>query len=259
MSTGAVALIDVVDEPWPDGMGDPQSDAPRFGAWSMGFFGPFAFPECLRRSVDHAGWDGADDGVAGHRSFVRLLVTYAVGAMPTDPVLPPDYDALSELIVLMPLWRSLQTVRGARCAFNPNGEVLCGPAAFDAAVAFAKEADIPPVDLWTNVRLFRVDETWMLMDTVGMAQLDRVDMEACFPIGAMEPDAVAAMLRNLTVYAAEGGGEFAAGDTTDGPGGLWHGFPVDDGRVLPPRSVVRWFPGSSPKPPDDLIPSSANP
>lgn len=29
-------LVDTVDQPWPDSMGDPQKDPMIFGAWSMG-------------------------------------------------------------------------------------------------------------------------------------------------------------------------------------------------------------------------------
>src|SRR6266542_4613449 len=36
--------VDVVDKVWPDAMGDPASDPVTFGAWSMGYFGPFAYP-----------------------------------------------------------------------------------------------------------------------------------------------------------------------------------------------------------------------
>src|SRR5262249_45584498 len=39
--------IDVVNERWPDGMGDPKTDVVTFGAWSMGFYGPFAYPGSL--------------------------------------------------------------------------------------------------------------------------------------------------------------------------------------------------------------------
>ena len=46
--------IDVIDKPWPDAMGDPKSDAMLFGAWSMGHFGPHAFPNGLERASQHA-------------------------------------------------------------------------------------------------------------------------------------------------------------------------------------------------------------
>src|SRR5579864_601473 len=33
-------VVDVVDAPWPDGMGDPKKEPELFGAWATGFFGP---------------------------------------------------------------------------------------------------------------------------------------------------------------------------------------------------------------------------
>jgi hypothetical protein len=36
------ASVDVVNQPWPDSMGDPKSNSTTFAAWSMGFFGPNA-------------------------------------------------------------------------------------------------------------------------------------------------------------------------------------------------------------------------
>ena len=35
------ATVDVVNQPWPDWMGDAKSDPMTFGAWMMGFFGPY--------------------------------------------------------------------------------------------------------------------------------------------------------------------------------------------------------------------------
>src|SRR5262245_343350 len=44
------ASVDVINQAWPDAMGDPKSDTQTFAAWSMGFFGPFAFPGGLARA-----------------------------------------------------------------------------------------------------------------------------------------------------------------------------------------------------------------
>lgn len=43
--------VDTVDRPWPDHMGDPKTDPMLFGAWSMGHFGPFTFPNGLSRAA----------------------------------------------------------------------------------------------------------------------------------------------------------------------------------------------------------------
>src|SRR5262245_56197834 len=48
------SAIDVVNQPWPDTMGDPKTDVKTSAAWGMGFFGPFAFPGGLERAGQHA-------------------------------------------------------------------------------------------------------------------------------------------------------------------------------------------------------------
>src|SRR5215468_8372854 len=35
--------VDLVNQNWPDAMGDPKVDPMTFGAWSMGHFGPWAY------------------------------------------------------------------------------------------------------------------------------------------------------------------------------------------------------------------------
>ena len=91
-------LIDVVHRPWPDAMGDPQTDTELFCAWSMGHFGPFAYPHNLDRAAQQAWqWPGAARMPALHDSFVRVRISYVPGAAPDAPVLPPDYKALPEL------------------------------------------------------------------------------------------------------------------------------------------------------------------
>jgi hypothetical protein len=47
--------VDVVNQPWPDLMGDPKSDPLTFGAWTMGHFGPLAFPRGLARAAARLG------------------------------------------------------------------------------------------------------------------------------------------------------------------------------------------------------------
>src|SRR5207249_2241696 len=45
--------VDIVDQVWPDKMGDPKTEPMTFGAWSMGHFGPFAFPGNFERAKQH--------------------------------------------------------------------------------------------------------------------------------------------------------------------------------------------------------------
>src|SRR5579862_3035689 len=72
-------IVDVVNQPWPDGMGDAKTDVMTFGAWSMGQFGPFAFPGGLARARQHAwSWQPGRTVPEGHRGFVRFRTSYVL-------------------------------------------------------------------------------------------------------------------------------------------------------------------------------------
>ena len=250
-------IVSVLDRQWPDGMGDPTVDPELFGAWTMGFFGPSTFPGGLRRAVEQAyAWPRGADVAPAHRCFVRVMTTYAVGTGPTDAVLPPDYDPRAELLWLTPLWRRLLDLPEALCAFAPGGEMLHDADSFDRALRFARQHEIDPVDLWTNVRMWQGPGGWTVMDTVGLPQLDLIDQEACFRPDEMQPGEVAGWLRNVEAYLVETGNEIDDGDTMDGPGGPWRGLHAAEAMFVPSRPTVRWFPLSGTHPPDDLRPTA---
>ena len=117
--------IDVVNQTWPDGMGDPKVDVTTFGAWSMGHFGPWTYPNGLQRAGQHAwSWGQAKDVVQKHSGFVRIRLSYAFGASKELPVLPATYDPLDEMNSIGRLVLAIIEAPGILCYFNPNGEVL---------------------------------------------------------------------------------------------------------------------------------------
>jgi hypothetical protein len=86
-----------------------------------------------------------------------------------------------------------------------------------------------------------------------MNQLDAPDHEACFRSDAYEPAEVGNFLRNASSYVVERGPVIRSGDTMDGPGDVrWQGFIVEQGRMTPPRRVIRWFPQDHRTPPAEL-------
>jgi hypothetical protein len=239
------AAVTRFDAPWPDGMGDPQSDPWLFGAWTFGYFGPFVFPGNLERAAQHAyTWAGAAEAAARHRAFVRINTTYVGGADQDAPCLPEGYDALAELHVVTRAATALLELPGALAYFNPNGEVLLPLDSVRGIVERRAAAGVPPLDLWTNVRMFRFGEIapWMLMDTVGMEQLGVDDLEACFSGEGYEPGNVAGFLSSVSAYLHARGPVIQHGHTADGPGGLrWRAHRAE--ALLPrPRSTLRWFP-----------------
>lgn len=236
------AAIDVVDQRWPDSMGDPKKDSITFGAWSMGHFGPYAFPGGLERAAQHCyAWEKGPAVAHAHRGFIRM--SYAFGAKDSDPIMPADYDALAELIFVTDIVLELFPVAGVLCYFNPNGEVLRDKGEFRAMRKMCKEQKKTPLPLWMNVRYFQANQRFSLMDSVGNAQLDLRDVEAIFPQGDIDPNDIDYYVRNVSQYLL--GHELRDGDEIDGPGDTnltWTIEVPEKAAAEPPRRVVRLYP-----------------
>lgn len=186
---GAVT-IDVVNQPWPDDMGDPKSAPETFGAWSMGFFGPLTYPGAATRAVQHARWNEAASVVRTHRGIARMRMSYVGGLRASAPVLPRDYEALGELSFLNGLVTSLGDVPGVLCYFNPNGEVLRDLASFQSIVGQCAVQKTLPLLLWSHIRLFHLNENFGFMDSVGNGQFDLPDVEVIYPKQRYAPETI---------------------------------------------------------------------
>jgi hypothetical protein len=253
-----LVCVDTVDRPWPDGMGDPKAEPTLFGAWSMGNFGPFAFPQGLERAAQHSWqWPEGKTIPRRHKAFVRIRASYVFGGDGSAKIFPPDYEPLAELEFVKRVAQALLRLPGALCYFNPNGETLRTAKSMEQSIAFGKKAKIPPLDTYTNVRLFNVNDGWLLMDTVGNGQLgapDLPDIECCmhgdknYDLGSIDP-----FLRNTTLYVLRQGEVFQDGDTIDGPGDVrWQAWNRRCGLVNPPRRTIRFFPQDGSEPPEAL-------
>lgn len=247
-------LVDLVDEPWPDGMGDPKEQVDLFGAWSMGFFGPWVFPGNLERAQAMSfTWREARTVSSRHRAFVRIRSSYILGAGKDAPLLSADYDPLPELEFVTEVARTVLGLPGALAYFNPNGEVLRSAAGVEADVAWHAQRHLLPLPLWTNVRLFKLTPEWSVMDTIGMEQLDTTDHEACFRTSEYDPGAVDGFLRGISLYLLQNGPVIEPGNTADGPGGVrWEAHPVETSLAPQPRPVLRWVPQDGSRSPLDM-------
>ena len=215
---GLVA-IDVVNQPWPDSMGDPKTDPTVFAAWSMGFFGPFAFPGGLARAQQQSwAWEGAKTIPHRSRGFIRVKISYVFGDKPDAPVAPKDYDPVAEIAFLSDLCLALLKVKGTLCYFNPNGEVLQDYAGFSNSLAETKQNKLIPLPLWSNVRLFNVNAQFGMMDTVGNDQLEIQDVEVIYDKSEYKPNEIEGYLRNVTLYLLSLNRELQSNETIDGPG-----------------------------------------
>ena len=224
-------------------MGDAKSDPMTFGAWSMGYFGPFAYPGGLTRAIQQPwGWAAARDVAPTHRGFVRIRSSYVGGARPDATVLPKDYEPLAEMMFLSRLTMAGGDAPGVLCYFNPNGEVLSDVAGFRSVFDACVQQNKVPLLLWMNVRLFSVDSAFGLMDTVGNSQLDIKDIEVIYPRARYDPNAIGYYLRNVSHYLLELGREIRTGEAIDGPGEnrlSWIVEAREEGLVAPPRRVLR--------------------
>lgn len=236
--------IDVVDRPWPDSMGDPKNESTIFAAWTMGHFGPLAYPQGLERAWQHAYHHPSSprDVVARHLAFVRVRLSYVFGGGENAPVIPEGVDPVAELARVFSLGRSLLNLDGASLLFVPGADLLFDATQIDERLDDARAAKRLPIDLYSNVRIFRLDglaDGWSMMDTTGLQALDRTDLEVCFD-RATNPDHIARLLRNVSLYVAEKGDVFQEGHTIDGPGGRWVARHIDESLAPAPRPVVRF-------------------
>lgn len=244
--------VDCRDRPWPDHMGDTKNEPVLFGAWSMGHFGPHAYPGNLQRAAQQSWvWEGGKTIPAQHQAFIRVRSSYVFGARDEDKVMPDDYDPLPELTFVTRMARALLKHPAALAYFNPNGEILRDEAGLARALDDQRPEAPPPLDIWSNIRLFNPGNGWLLMDTVGNGQLDRPDCEACFPKGGFEPGEVDHFLRNVSLYLIRKGEVINDGDTIDGPGGApWRARHVKEALTSPPRLTLRFSPADAQLPPD---------
>lgn len=248
-------LLSVVENRWPDEMGDPQEQPDVFVAWSLGQFGPLAYPGCLERATEQAwAWEDSRAATDQHTCFIRILSSYVIGVADDDaPLLPEDYDAIDEMEFLTKLASALLTLPEALCYFNPGGEVLRDEDGLREGLNYAWCHHLPPLDMWTNVRLFRATDEWSLMDTVGNGQFDLPDVEAAYLADKYEATDVEGFLRNASLYMLKEGDVIEEDDTADGPGDIvWRAILCDDALTDPPRPTVRWFPDDGTEAPTEL-------
>ncbi|MCP4900309.1 MAG: DUF4261 domain-containing protein [bacterium] len=248
--------VDIVDREWPDAMGSPEDDSVLFGAWAMGHFGPFAFPGNLQRAAQQSWhWEAGKTLPFTHKAFVRIRSSYAFGASDDTPLMPKDYEPQDELLFVTSVARGLLGLPGAICYFDPNGETVYSAAGIDELMSRHANQDLMPQELWVNVRLFNLEDhdPWVVMDTVGMWQLDVPDHEAVFPADRYDPSEVAGFLRNTADYVFKNGLIINDNDTMDGPGPMrWQAVTFDDPICSPPREVLRWIPRDGSTPPHQI-------
>jgi hypothetical protein len=247
-----VILVDHVPRPWPDDLGESDPEGDLFAAWTMGYFGPCTAPGNLERAAQQCWvWDDGSAVADAHTGFLRIRSTCA----PPESAAPPagGHNPLLELLLVTEVARALCGVEGALGYFNPNGETLRSAEAVREGLEVFRDEGMPPLDLWSNVRLLlHAESRWSLMDTVGMAQLGILDHEACFTSNAYEPEEVDRFLRNAT-YAELMKKADLERIGVAGPGGVPWSALASRATVPPAREVMRWLPNDQRPVPDALL------
>jgi len=248
-------VVDSVARPWPDDMGIEQQDSALFQAWDAGQFGPFTFPGSLDRASEQSwGWPDGESVPKLCVGFIRIRLCYVIDEDEggDEPNLPEEFEPLKELESLTGICSLLLHLPEAICYFNPGGEVLRDRESFEESQRLCEEHSIPTIDLWSNVRLFRFENDWAMMDTVGNSQLGLPDIEACFDAQAYEFNSVDQLLRTLSMYLVENE-EFYEGEEVEDEGGItWRMSMHDDSLCDPPRAVIRILPDDGREIPEEL-------
>jgi hypothetical protein len=141
--------------------------------------------------------------------------------------------------------KRLLDLSAALCYFNPGGECLVEKEVINELLERYENTALPPFEAIANIRMYNLpqDNEWLMMDTVGMLQLDVSDQEAIFCRDIYNPNEVANFLRNSSDYIFDNGPVIKNGDTMDGPGGIrWQGATFEQEIASPPREILRWFP-----------------
>jgi len=232
-------------------MGDPKTESTLFGAWGMGHFGPYAFPGSLERAKQHChSWKDGAQAAAQHQGFIRIRTSYVFGAPDNGRVMPDDCKPVDELNFITRIVMELLRHPSAICYFNPNGELLAERGFMERVIEHYHKANLPPVDLWANRRMFKSNDGWMMMDTVGMKQLDLDDIETCFRSDHFNPGDISLFLGNTSLYLAGAGAVIKNGETIDGPGKvLFRAKQFNEGKATPPRGTLRFHPLDHTTPP----------
>lgn len=252
---GGRIIIDIVDKPWPGAL-SPQTSGPLLSkALATGCFGPFSqlesYPRALSRCIT---WAQGPEVAQEHTAFLRIRSTFSpdedlerlAGDEPLEPEpLPSAYRANLEIEMMLALAEALLEHPKALCYFNPAGEVIAPLEILAKVVEHCANHSVQPLGLLANRRFQKIEDSpWFFMDTVGMAQLDREDLEIC--VGAepkFTPEELQNFLLSTILSGLRSGLKLKDKHTIDGPKDkLFEARNFSQSLLPPNRKVVRLRP-----------------
>lgn len=229
--------VEVFHRPWPDSMGDPEDEPELFEAWGRRRFGLMTFPYGLARAAAQPTAPSA-----AHVAFVKLSLSYELGADDDAPPWPAERQLQAELSVLARAAALVSELPGALAWFAPNGEVLLATAEAQSKLRRQAAGELVP-ELWISTRVVPAGNH-LLVETVGMGSLGEQPMAAfdhqvLLPDLGLEMDLIVRFLHEVSGQARLSGSEQLPTESVLGPGGRWSPEPAQSDNP-PPREVVRW-------------------
>lgn len=255
----ATCWVDICDFPWPDDLGTTGEPTQVTTAHAMGAFGPFAYPGALERAMQVPGYEEATNPARSHRAFVRMrIIRLPLGSDESPDEMMGDPDPLRELPFLIQLAAKVGELPEAGVFFNPNSELLLTFARIHHILSVADEQKTFPLEPFCRYRGCRVDETWSVVDSIGMAQLGLRDFEFAWPGTDVTRQEQIGFMLDLLHYQVDKAAHIAGGHSTDGPKGkIWYAEERAASCMVPPRQVLHWTLADSPPEPPLLAASRA--
>lgn len=252
--SGAVCWVDICDFRWPDDMGCSGPPTQMTAAHAMGAFGPFVNPGALARALEAPGYQEAVPAARGHQAFVRLRISHFFQSQANEAksnnTRPQNTQPAQELGFLLRVAASLSVFPEASAYFNPNSELLLTMQGLTSGLTQAWEQKSFPVQAVCRVRGCPVNETWSIVDSVGLGQFDLPDHEFCWGAPALTRQDQMSFMLYLILYQVENSVRVGNNHTTDGPQGKrWRAEERENACMEPPRKVLHWLAeGDSPEP-----------
>ncbi len=244
-SAGTGVIIDVVEHPWVD-WPKPTEDQNLFRAFMENAFGCHVTPGAMRRATKQTWvWKGAQEAANKHKAMVRIRTThFDLGNAEQEDAEPLAPEV--ELRTITAIAANIAELEGALAYFNPSGESLRTAEFVKESMEWAEDEGCLPLDVWTNIRigLLELGSTWLLMDTIGMSQLELPDVECCFENGKYNRGEVDTFLHNVADYIVSNGGDMLReGDVIEGPGNInWDIYAFNNPIANPMRKTIRLIP-----------------
>jgi hypothetical protein len=242
-------FLEVVERGWTDDLCFVNEDDLPLGEGEEEWPDAGAFPGALARALTYSSaWPEAEEVVPTHSACLRLRLGYSVPKWEDGRHVLSARDPADECSWLLRVVDRILDSPASLCYFNPVAELLLEKSAFREALRRAGGVGVA-LQALTSIRFTKVEDNWMLADTVGMAQLGLPDHEFFLNRNTHDVGECAAFPLSLAIYLLKNPGAIRGGHTADGPGGAWRA--EEPRRCLqdPPRKILRWCPIAGPLPP----------